>query len=105
MLRIIPRYKLMIQYNIKRETHEAYYQFVTEELVPGLQGMGLYMFRIYHTAYGEHPVRQLEFLAEDLDTVRQAFASDAWKRLEDKLSTYVTEYSRKLVHFRDGFQI
>lgn len=105
MIRIIPRYKLLLRYNINPETHDAYYTFVTQELVPSMQALGLYMFRAYHTAYGEYPMRQLEFLAEDLDAVRTALKSSTWQRLEEKLKGFVSDYSRKLVTFRDGFQI
>jgi hypothetical protein len=102
--RIIPRYKLMLKYNIIAETHDTYFQFITEEFVPGMQALGLYMFRVYHTAYGEYPIRQLDFLAEDLEMVRRALNSSAFKRLESRLRDYVMDYERKLVHFRDGFQ-
>jgi len=104
-IRIIPRYKLLLRYNINPETHDAYYAFITQEFVPSLQALGLYMFRVYHTAYGEHPIRQLEFLAEDLDAVRMALKSSTWQRLEEKLKTFVSDYSRKLINFRDGFQL
>lgn len=105
MIRIIPRFKLLVQYNINPESHDEYYEFVTQEYVPGLQALGLYMYRVYHTAYGEHPIRQLEFLAEDLDTVRKAMHSATWQRLEDKLLGFISDYSRKVIAFREGFQI
>lgn len=76
-----------------------------KKFVPSMQALKLYMFRVYHTAYGEHPIRQLEFLAEDLDTVRDALRSSTWQRLEEKLKGFVSDYSRKLITFRDGFQL
>ena len=105
MIRITPRFKLLVQYNINPETHDEYFEFVTQEYVPGLQALGLYMYRVYHTAYGEYPIRQLEFLAEDMDTVRKALQSATWRRLEDKLLNFIADYSRKLITFREGFQI
>ncbi len=103
--RIIPRYKLLLRYNINPETHDNYYEFVTQEFVPSMQALGLYMFRVYHTAYGEQPIRQVEFLAEDLDTVRLALKSSTWQRLEERLKGFISDYSRKLISFRDGFQL
>jgi hypothetical protein len=105
MNKIIPRYKLMFRYNINRDTHETYYQFIVNEMIPAMQGLGLHMFRVYHTVFGEHPMRQVEFLAEDLDTIRAALASAAFKRIEGKLNGFITDYTRKIVEFRDGFQI
>lgn len=104
MTRIVPRYKLIMQYNINPETSDEYYQFVVQELVPGMQSLGLYMFRVYHTAYGAYPIRQIEFLAETIEAVRNAFESVAWQRMEGKLLEFVSDYSRKTVEFRDGFQ-
>ena len=105
MNRIIPRYKLMFRYNIDHESHETYYQFIVNEMIPALQGLGLHMFRAYHTVFGEYPMRQIEFLAEDLDIVKAALASAAFKRVEDKLGAFITDYTRKIVEYREGFQL
>ena len=101
---IIPRFKLLIRYNVKSTTNEDYFQFVINEFIPAMQELGLYMIQVYHTAYGNYPLRQLEFVAEDLDTVREAMKSEAWKQLHDKLDHYISDYDQKLVKFRDGFQ-
>ncbi len=101
---IIPRFKLLIRYNVKSTTNEDYFQFVINEYIPAMQELGLYMIQVYHTAYGNYPLRQLEFVAEDLDTVQEAMKSEAWKQLHDKLDHYISDYDQKLVKFRDGFQ-
>jgi hypothetical protein len=101
---IIPRYKLLMRYDINLATHDAYYQFVIGEFVPTLQKLGIYMLQVYHTAYGKYPIRQLEFVAEDIETINKALTSDTWKRLEEKFKTYTSNYSQKIVHFRDAFQ-
>lgn len=104
MTPIIPRFKLLITYDIKPREDNAYYQFVLNVFVPRLQQLGLYMWRAYHTAYGEYPQRQLEFLAEDIDTVHKAMESEEFLTLIDRLNTYIVNYSAKIVAFRDGFQ-
>jgi hypothetical protein len=101
---ITPRYKLLVTYDIKPNEDSPYFQFVLNIFVPRLQQMGLYMWRAYHTAYGDYPVRQLEFLAEDLDTVHKAIDSDEYTELTERLNDYVVNYATKLVAFRDGFQ-
>mgnify|MGYP007118559898 CR=1 FL=1 len=103
--RFTPRYKLMLVYNVIAESHEDYFQFIINEMVPRMQGLGLHMFRAYGTAWGDYPNRQVEFLAETIETVHNALTSSAWRRLEEKLSSFVTDYSRKLVAFRQGFQL
>jgi hypothetical protein len=101
---IIPRFKLLLRYDINQTTQEQYYQFVINEFVPTVQGLGLYMLQVYHTAYGKYPLRQLEFVAEDMETIRVAMESDTWIRLKDKFEVYISNYSEKIVHFRDDFQ-
>ena len=102
---IIPRYNLIFTYDIERDREEAYYRFTLSEFVPAMQGMGLYLFRAWHTAYGDYPDRQSEFVAEDLETIQKALASDAFQEIEDRLLDYVTNYHRKILAFSDRFQM
>jgi hypothetical protein len=104
MTPIIPRYKLLMTYDIKPREDNAYYQFVINVFVPRLQQLGLYMWRAYHTAYGEYPQRQLEFLAEDIETIYTAMESEEFLTMVDRLNTYIDHYATKIVAFRDGFQ-
>ncbi|MEP7285585.1 MAG: hypothetical protein ABI947_07445 [Chloroflexota bacterium] len=101
--RIVPRIKLLIRYDI-RDANEAYYQFVLSELQPAMQGMGLHMLQVYHTAYGHYPMRQLEFVAEDIETVAGAMHSTEWQDIENKFKQFTFNYSTKVVRFRNGFQ-
>jgi hypothetical protein len=103
-IRIIPRYRLMMRYDIRPDQFEPYYQFVMNEFVPALQSMGLYMVAVWHTAYGDYPVRQVEFVTDSLDTVREVFQSERWDKLEARLKTFTLRYERKLVRYRDRFQ-
>jgi hypothetical protein len=101
---IIPNYKLLVTYDIRQEMVEKYYYYVLKEFVPELETMGLYMFKVWHVAYGEYPIRQLEFVIEDLETVLEVFASERWETLENNLKDLTVGYERKLVRFRRGYQ-
>ncbi|MCC7451469.1 MAG: hypothetical protein IT324_28935 [Anaerolineae bacterium] len=102
---VIPRFKLIMRYDINPGTQEAYFQFVTGEFVPALQSLGVYMLQVYHTAYGDQPVRQLEFVSEDIETIRKAMKSELWNKLMKRFNSYTSNYSQKIVKFRDGFQL
>src|SRR5688572_24624622 len=99
---IVPRFKLIISYDINPETSDAYYQFVFQELVPAMQSIGLYMLQVYHTAYGSYPTRQVEFVSEDLDEIQEAFKTDTWQKIHDKFQQLTSNYTQKIVRFRDG---
>ncbi|RMF76547.1 MAG: hypothetical protein D6737_19900 [Chloroflexi bacterium] len=101
---IIPRYKLLLYYNIRPEATDGYYQYVLGEFIPAMQRMGLYMLAAWHIAYGDYPMRQVEFVAEELESVQNAFNSPRWKEMERELQNYTTNLQHKVVVYRDGFQ-
>jgi hypothetical protein len=102
--RIIPRYKLILFYDPVDSELEVYYHFVMTEMVPAVHEMGLYIFRVFHTLWGDYPLRQTEFVAENLETIDAVLNSERWQELEAKLLGYATNYRRKIVRFRPGFQ-
>jgi hypothetical protein len=101
---IYPKYKLLMTYDIKPGASDAYYQFIFQEFVPTLQSLGVYMTQAYHTAYGNYPVRHVEFVTEDIDTLQDLLNSEDWTKLKTKFDKFTTNYSHKIVEFREGFQ-
>src|SRR5262245_49030597 len=98
------KYKLLMMYDIRPDVADRYYAYVVREFVPELENMGLRMFRVWHVAYGDYPVRQLEFVSENLETMQEVFKSERWETLEDQFKAFTLNYHRKLVNFRVGFQ-
>lgn len=101
---IIPRFKLMMKFDIQPEQYEPYYRYILSEFIPGLQAMQLYPFMVWHVAYGNYPIRQLEFVVESLDVIKDAFASESWKSLEERLKAFTINYERKVVPYKEHFQ-
>lgn len=101
---INPQYKLLIVYDIIPKTALIHQQFTLNEYMPTLQEMGIYMVNAWHTTYGAYPIRQLEFVLENLDVMRRAMEDPRWQLLEDRMKSYTTSYNRKLVRYRQGFQ-
>lgn len=102
--RIDPQFKIMFTYDILPEQEESYYRFALGEWVPAMQNMGLYLAWAWLTAYGEYPSRQSEFLAENLDTIRDALSSEDFQELEDRLLDFVYNYNLKVVRYKERFQ-
>ena len=102
---IRPKYKLMLFYNIKPDKQEQYYRYVLGDFVPAIQKLGVYMHMAWHIAYGEYPMRKLEFVTESAEVLRQLFLSVEWEEMENKLKTYITDYERKVVDYKNGFQL
>ncbi len=101
---IVPRYKMIILYDILPTSHDSYFQFVMGEFVPALQEMGVYMTEVWHTGYGDYPLRMTSFVTEDSTVIRDLLESKRWQELEGQFMTYVRNYSRKIVEYRRGFQ-
>ncbi|NDJ52972.1 MAG: hypothetical protein GYB68_07810 [Chloroflexi bacterium] len=101
---IIPRYKLILMYDISLENNESYYQFAMSRFIPVVQAMDVHLTEVWQTAYGEYPVRMISFVVEDLDTIRRMLQSEEWKRVEDQLQEYVENYTRKVVVYKPNFQ-
>ncbi|HJW29523.1 MAG TPA: hypothetical protein VJ508_09780 [Saprospiraceae bacterium] len=98
------RVKMLISYDVVAELQQAYYEFVLGEMIPTAQSMGLQLNEAWHTAYGEYPIRLNGFVAKDRATLDRILASAEWKSLEEKLKRFVTEYQRKIIPYREGFQ-
>jgi hypothetical protein len=98
------RMKMLIAYDVVAELQQAYYEFVLGEMIPTAQSMGLQLSEAWHTAYGEYPIRLNGFVAKDRATLDRILASPEWQALEEKLKRFVTDYTRKIIPYREGFQ-
>ncbi|GAB4470903.1 MAG: hypothetical protein Kow00124_07490 [Anaerolineae bacterium] len=101
---IIPRYKMIVTYDMTPESQAEYQQFILGEFVPQLQEMGVYMLEVWHTVYGDYPMRMISFVTEEYSTIRSLFESEEWEELEAQLLSFVSNYSVKVVRYRPGFQ-
>ncbi len=98
-------YKIQIAYNIRRDTLEEYYRFVLGEYLPTVQSLGMRLLFVWEIEYGDYPERLIEFACTDHETLMRILGSARWNRLEERLRSYTDDYSRKLLHFADRFQL
>jgi hypothetical protein len=102
---IKPKYKLILTYNIKPDKQDQYYRYMLGDFVPAIQKMGVYMHMAWNMAYGDYPMRKIEFVTETADALQQLFLSTEWEEMETKLNLYISDYERKVVDYRNGFQL
>jgi hypothetical protein len=99
------RYKLILTYDIAPEGQDHYFEFMLGEMVPAVQSLGLQMAGAWHTAYGEYPMRLVEFVAEDYASLCGVLETRLWSDMERRLRRYVGNYNKKIVRMReDVFQ-
>lgn len=100
-----PRHKLILTYDVQPEMQDTYLQFMLGEMVPAVQSLGLQMSGAWHTAYGQYPVRLIEFLGEDQAAINTVLETPLWNSMESRLKGYVLNYTKKIVRVRnDQFQ-
>lgn len=97
--------KLLISYEVKADSSQAYYQFVMGQLVPTMQEHGLQMSEAWHTAYGDAPNRLIGFVSSDMLAMEEFLDSSIWTQLYDQLEEFVTDLSYKVIPYRLGFQL
>jgi len=98
------RVKLLVTYDILDDNQQAYYQYVLGEFLPQAQTLGLVLTEAWHTVYGDYPARLLSFVASDRAMLDSVLTGDDWRRVEDKLKSFVIDYARKIVPYRERFQ-
>lgn len=104
-IRIFPEYALILTYDIRPGTQERYFRYVTGEFLPAMERRELYMQNAWHIVYGSGPTRQVEFITEELDTIRDLFDDPEWDTMEDRLKDYTENYARHVVRYRGHFKV
>jgi hypothetical protein len=100
-----PRFKLILTYDVQQDMQDTYLQFMLGELVPAVQSLGLQMTGAWHTAYGQYPIRLIEFIGEDQAAIEAVLETPLWNKMETRLLGFVANYSKKTLRVReDQFQ-
>ena len=95
-----PRFKLILTYDVQQDMQDTYLQFMLGELVPAVQSLGLQMTGAWHTAYGQYPIRLIEFIGEDQAAIEAALETPLWNKMEARLLGFVANYSKKSLRVR-----
>ena len=97
--------KLLMNWDIKPGQEASYFEFAVQELAPSLAEIGLRLTEAWYTVYGEGPQILVGGVADDLETMRGILESDEWLSLHEKLLSFVTNYSHKIVRASNRFQM
>jgi hypothetical protein len=104
-IRIYPEYALILIYNIRPNEQDRYFRYITGEFLPAMEKRKLYMQNAWHVVYGKQPERQIEFVTEKIDFLRELFDDPEWERLEDRLKDYTENYEYPIVRYNSHFKI
>jgi hypothetical protein len=96
--------KIIMTWDIAADHEQEYFEFVIGEWVPGVQRLGFQPTDAWATVYGAYPQIQVGLLVDNAPKAREVMRSTDWGALEDRLLTFVRNYSYKVVSARGGFQ-
>lgn len=96
--------KLIMSWNIRPGREQPYFEFVVQEFAPGLLRLGLQTVEVLYTIHGDAPQIVTYVVAKDLDTLERTMESPEWRKLEEKLLEYVTDYRHKVVPAKGRLQ-
>jgi hypothetical protein len=97
--------KLLMSWNVRSGYENEHLEFFVREFVPGLSELGVQTSDAWYTLYGDYPRILAGALAEDLESLKQALATEKWQNLKSRLLAYVMDYSQKVVRASGGFQL
>jgi hypothetical protein len=89
--------KLLMQWDIRMGREQDFSEFVVREFAPRLMQLGIEPSEVLYTMYGEGPQMLTMGVVESQEKLREIMRSNGWKKLHEKLMTYVTNYSQKVV--------
>ncbi|MBX7214381.1 MAG: hypothetical protein K1X39_10265 [Thermoflexales bacterium] len=92
--------RLVLSWNIKTEEETAYFEFVTQELLPAMLRLGLHPVEAWVTVYGSGPQIIAPAEASDRATLDAILQGDEWAALREKLDRFVTDFRQRVVERR-----
>ena len=89
--------RLLMQWDIRMGREQDFSEFVVREFAPRLMQLGIEPSEVLYTMYGEGPQMLTLGAVESKEKLQEILQSPGWKKLHEKLLTYVTNYSQKVV--------
>ena len=86
-----------MEWDIRMGREQDFSEFVVREFAPRLMKLGIEPTEILYTMYGEGPQMYTSVVVDSRDKLSEILLSESWKRLHNKLLTYVTNYHQKVV--------
>jgi hypothetical protein len=98
--------RLLMQWDIKMGREQDFSEFVVREFAPRLMQLGIEPSEVLYTMYGEGPQMLTIGAVDSAEKLQDILQSTGWRKLYEKLMTYVTNYSQKVVPYNGrNFQL
>ena len=89
--------KVLMMWDIKMGREQPYFEFIVREFAPGLMRLGIEPSEAWYTIYGEGPQILTAGVVDSPEKLAQILNSPGWKKLQEKLQSFVANYRQKVV--------
>ncbi len=89
--------RLLMQWDIRVGREQDFSEFVVREFAPRLMQLGVEPSEVLYTMYGDGPQMLTLGAVESKEKAAEILQSSGWRKLHEKLLTYVTNYKHKVV--------
>ncbi|MEO1289648.1 MAG: hypothetical protein AAFV93_17940 [Chloroflexota bacterium] len=106
-IQIYPEYTLILTYDIKAGVYQRYFRWIMNDFLPTMHKHKVYRQFVWLVISGtqSYPDRQLEFITEDLDTLKRLLHSSVWQDLESRLQQFTENYQWRVVRYSGTIKI
>ncbi|MCA9958319.1 MAG: hypothetical protein R3E31_01300 [Chloroflexota bacterium] len=97
--------KIIMRWDVRKETESEYFEFLVHEFIPGLNRLGIGDIQVWYTAYGDCEQKLASGVTQSTEQMRQILDSSDWLKLTEQLQRFVNDYSQKMIPATRGFQL
>ena len=97
--------KLLMSWDIRPGKESDYFEFSLKEFGPGIIELGIQPTEAWYTVVGNGPQILTGGVAKDQEILQGILVSEDWRKLRDKLLTYVTDFRYCIVPATGRFQL
>lgn len=97
--------KLIMRWDVRKETESEYFEFLVHEFIPGLTRLGIEDIQVWYTAYGKAEQKLASGVTSGIDQMQRILRSEEWQGLVTRLKEYAEGYTHKIIPATRGFQI
>ena len=95
-------FNFLMSWDIQSGRERPYEEFILRNFLPAIKKLGLEPSDIWYTLCGDCRQILMGCTIQDRDELSSILDSEAWRKLEKQLSTFVDNYTYKVVVLDEG---
>ena len=97
--------KLIMTWNIREGKETEYLDFLNRDFARLIIAMGVQPTDAWYEVWGHGPQVLAGGITDDLDSMEKALSTDEWKKFQERVQEFASDFRYKVVESTGGFQI